>query len=211
MPAPASVPPQLVFDRDVGKLNEWATRAGLPMISSAETLSQTYARAHRMLKEIRNELIASYGWKQGPHDDRLLFNLECDSPIRSASGAPRTPPMRLQIPTQPTSFFSEGRILQWQMVFHSVTFSTLRTPGSPISNLLNLLQCILPGMLVLVKEETIPGQGMFITHRALPRLDWMQANQAKLLDIFGPTHFRALTTAASRNESSFKVDHIPER
>jgi hypothetical protein len=192
-------------------MHSWSQQTGIPL-TTADNLGRTYTRAHRMLADIRAVLVSKHGWTQAsPADSRMLIDIVCESPIRSATGAPRTPPMRLQVPQQASSFFTPDRLLQWQMVFHSVTFPALRNSVPPIADLLHLLQCLLTGMLLLVKEETVPGEGVYKTFRALPRADWIHANQARLTEIFGSTQYKLLYKAASNNETAFKVEFIPER
>jgi hypothetical protein len=211
MSALPSAPAQVVFSSDVPNMNSWAHQTRIPL-TTAEALGKTYARAHGMLKDIRNALMARHGWTvANSADPRMLMDIVCESPIRSSSGAPRTPPLRLQIPQQASSFFTPDRKLQWEMVFHSATFPALRNTVPPIADLLHLLQCLLTGMLLLVKEEMVPGTGLVKTARALPSASWMAANQARLVDIFGPSHYQLLFKAASNNAAAFKAEVIPER
>jgi hypothetical protein len=114
--------------------------------------------------------------------------------------------MRLQIPLQASSFFTPDRLLQWQMVFHSATFPLLRHTVPPIADLLHLLQCLLTGMLVLVKEENDPAEGFLKTIRALPPADWVAAHQAQLVDIFGSTQYKMLFKAAGDRRAAFKLE-----
>jgi hypothetical protein len=200
----SSPPAQVVFNPDVPGMNSWAQQTRIPL-TTAEALGKTYARAHSALKDIRNALVTQYGWAPAnPADPRMLIDVVCASPIRSASGAPRTPDLRLQIPLQASSVFTPDRRLQFQQVFHSATFPAFRTSVPPIADLLQLLQCLLTGMLLLVKEEHVPGTGLVRTERALPNAAWMSANQARLVDIFGSSHYRMLFQAASTPEASFK-------
>lgn len=211
MAAPLSAPPQIVFSREVPNLNDWATRTGIPL-TTADALGRTYARAHPWLLRLKAQLLQQYGWREAsPADPRMLINIECTSPIRSHGGAPRTPVMRLQVPLQASSFFSPERRLQWEMVFHSSVFPTLRHTVPPIADLLHILQCLLTGMLVLVKEEQVPGEGLYKTIRALPPIEWVTAHQPHLSDVFGSSHFKKLFKAASDQRMAFKLEHEPAR
>ncbi|KDQ60851.1 hypothetical protein JAAARDRAFT_151657 [Jaapia argillacea MUCL 33604] len=199
-----SAPPQVVFSSDVRNMDEWAKRTGIPL-TTADAIGTSYARAHKWLLSIKAALLA-LGWTDvAPHDPRMLFSIECPSPYRSSSGLPRSPNMRLEIPINASSFFSPERRVQWQMVFHSATFVALRHTVKPIGDLLHVLQCLLTGMLVLVKEDPIP-QGLDRTIRALPPADWVAHNGGKLTEVFGSAHYKQLLKAASDNRSCFKLE-----
>lgn len=206
----SAVPPQLVFSREVPNLNDWATRTRIPL-TTADALGKTYGRAHRWLLALKGQLISTHGWREAPTPDpRMLINIERSSPLLSQSGAPRTPVMRLQIPLQASSFFSPERLLQWQMVFHSATFPTLRKDVQPIADLLHVLQCLLTGMLVLVYEERL-ADGFYKTSRGLPPVEWVSSHQRELVDVFGQSHFKLLFKAAGDRAMSFKVEKEPVR
>ncbi|TDL27445.1 hypothetical protein BD410DRAFT_740503 [Rickenella mellea] len=196
----ASPPPQLFFSPDVKHMDEWATRTGIPLTSSAEALGTFYARAHRWLVALKAQLVRNHGWRELPHDSRMLFAIECPPLYRSSNGVSRTPPMHLQLPTHASTFFSPERRVQWEMIFHSALFPAMRHSVQPVGDILHILQCLLTGMLVLVKEvdslETI---------RALPPPEWITANEGMLIEIFGSSHFRKLMKAASDKRLSFKL------
>lgn len=195
-------PVQIYYSPDVRNLDEWATRLSLPL--SVDSLGAHYARAHRCLLQLKTQLIASHGWREIPSSDpRLLFSIEAE-PIRAANGLPCVPSMSITLPSHASSFFSPERRVQWQMVFHSALFQTTRHTIKPIGSLLNLLQCLIPGMLLLAKEEDKP-EGVWTTTRALPPPDWVNANQSMLVDIFGSSHYKKLFKAASDNRVAFKV------
>ncbi|OBZ75540.1 hypothetical protein A0H81_04407 [Grifola frondosa] len=202
----SSSPPQLVFSNDIAQMDEWAQRTGIPL-TTAEALGTNYARARRWLLSIRAKLVQEYGWQDvTPLDSRLLFDIECPSPYRSPSGLPRSPNMRLQIPANASSFFSRERRVQWEMVFHSALFPGMRHTVPAIADLLHLLQCLLTGMIVLLKEEQVPGEGVWRTIRALPPVEWVNNNEATLTEILGPTHYRQLFRAAGDNRVAFKLE-----
>ncbi|KAI0082691.1 hypothetical protein K474DRAFT_13067 [Panus rudis PR-1116 ss-1] len=207
MPSP---PPQIVFSNEVASLDEWAKRTGIPL-TTADALGTNYARARRWLSSIKSQLVQQHGWSDvTPTESRLLFDIECPSPYRSSNGLPRTPNMRLQIPVNASSFFSRERRVQWEMVFHSALFPAMRHKVPAIGDLLHLLQCLLTGMLVLVKEEPIEG-GIDRTIRALPPADWVGAHERQLTEIFGSAHFKQLFRAASDNRVAFKLERVPRR
>ena len=65
-------------------------------------------------------------------------------------------------------------------------------------------------MLVLVKEEEVPGEGVWKTTRGLPPPEWIGANEAILLQIFGASHYRKLFRAANDKRLAFKVQLEPQ-
>ncbi|KAI8998719.1 hypothetical protein BD414DRAFT_526865 [Trametes punicea] len=206
MPAVASPPPQLFFSNDIATMDEWAKRTGIPL-TTAEALGTNYARARRWLLSIRATLVQEHGWRDvTPLDSRLLFDIECPTPYRSSRGLPRSPNMRLQLPINASSFFSRERRVQWEMVFHSALFPGLRHTVPAVADLLHLLQCLLTGMVVLIKEEQVPGEGVYRTIRGLPPVEWVSSHEAALVEIFGTSHYRQLFRAASDTRVAFKLE-----
>ncbi|EIM89989.1 uncharacterized protein STEHIDRAFT_145170 [Stereum hirsutum FP-91666 SS1] len=204
-----SAPPEVVFSNDVRNMDEWAKRTHIPL-TSADALGTAYARARRWLMALKTQLVQHHGWRDvNPSDSRMLFSIECSPPHRSSSGVPRSPNMHLQIPLNASSFFSPDRRVQWEMVFHSAVFPSMRHTVTPIADLLHLLQCLLTGVLVLVKEERVPGEGLYRTIRALPPVEWVSSHEQMLVEVFGATHYRALFRAAGDKRLSFKLDHEP--
>ena len=202
-PKMTTSPPQVCFSPDVSAMAEWASRTGIPL-TSAEAMGTLYARAHRWMIELKLRLTQDCGWREIPSEPRMLFSIE-GPPPRSANGLPRTPPLRLQLPQHATSFFSPERRVQWEMVFHSAIFPVMRHSVQPIGDILHLLQCLLTGMVVLVKEDNIPGEGIYKTIRALPPAEWISSNQASLVEVFGQAHFKKLFKAASDKRVAFKL------
>lgn len=204
----SSPPPQIYFAASVQQMDEWAKRTGIPL-TSAEAIGTLYARAHGWLVTLKDQLVQSHGWRELTADSRMLFSIECAPPFRSSGGLPRTPPMNLQLPKHASSFFSPERRIQWEMVFHSALFPAMRHTVQPVGDILHLLQCLLTGMLVLVKEETVPGEGLYRTTRGLPPPEWISANEAILMQIFGSSHYRKLFKAANDRRLAFKVQVEP--
>ncbi|EIN07410.1 hypothetical protein PUNSTDRAFT_105121 [Punctularia strigosozonata HHB-11173 SS5] len=201
-----SAPPQLVFSNDVAHMAEWANRTRIPL-TSADALGTTYARARKWFLTLKTQLIQNHGFREiTPADPRMLISLECPSPYRSAGGLPRTPNFRLQIPVNASSFFSPERQLQWQMVFHGALFPAMRHNVRAIQDLVNMIQCLLTGVLTLVKEDSDPREGFTRTVRALPPPEWIQSHQADLVEIFGPAHYTKLFRAAADPTIAFKLE-----
>lgn len=204
-PSPAS-PAQVHFSTDVRNMDNWAARTGIPL-TTAEALGTPYARAHKWLHALKNELIQRHGWQEvSSPDPRMLFIIEAPTFWRSPAGLPLGPKQTLQLPVHASSFFSADRRVQWEMVFHSDIFATQRLLLRPIADILNLLQCILTGLVTLVHEEHLAG-AVYTTTRGLPSAQWIIENQIALIDIFHPYpgHYQKLLKACSTPNASFNA------
>ena len=80
----------------------------------------------------------------------------------------------------------------------------------PVADILYLLQCLVTGMLVLVKMDDVPGQGVCNVIRALPKPEWLSSNYAQLSEIFGVDHYRKLFRTAQDRVLSFKLEPAGE-
>ncbi|KAH6918611.1 hypothetical protein BKA70DRAFT_1366790 [Coprinopsis sp. MPI-PUGE-AT-0042] len=200
-------PAQVVFSPDVANMGEWSSRTNIPL-TTADALGATYARAHRWLLALKSRLVRENGWSDlGSQDARMLLSLETSSIWRSSVGLPAGPKLKLCLPLHASSFFSPERRVQWEMVFHSDTFDSVRKICPPITDILYLIQCLLTGLVTIVLEERLP-QGVYRTTRALPPGTWINANEADLVNIFGQAHYNALRKAASDTKSSFKLEVV---
>ncbi|KAF8582677.1 hypothetical protein K439DRAFT_1391479 [Ramaria rubella] len=197
-PATRHAPMLLVeFSTDVKQLDEWSRRVGVAL--SVESLGAPYARAHRHLLAMKHALVAHHGFRDcPPSDPRVLFTVQCQPPHRSSAGVPRSPTIKLELPIHASSFFSPERRVQWQMVFHSAMWPSLRHSVQPVGDMLHLLQCLMPGLLLVVHIED-----GWRTARGLPPADWININQQLLVDILGQSHFRRLNRAASDPKLAF--------
>ncbi|KAG6854303.1 hypothetical protein C0991_008198 [Blastosporella zonata] len=199
---------QVLFSSDVRNMDDWARRTRIPL-TTADALGATYARAHRWLQVLRLRLIRDYKWTDAPcNDHRMLFSLETSSIWRSSVGLPAGPKLRLQLPVHASSFFSPERRIQWQMVFHSDIFESVRKICPPINDILSLVQCLLTGVVTITFEENLP-QGIYRTIRGLPSVSWVNENESSLVEIFGVPHYRALVRACRDTESAYKLEVIP--
>ncbi|KAH9484307.1 hypothetical protein JR316_0003788 [Psilocybe cubensis] len=198
---------QVVFSSSVANMNEWAQRTRIPL-TTADALGSTYARAHRWLHALKLQLIRDHHWTEAPSQDaRMLFSLETSSIWRSSVNLPAGPNLKLQLPVHASSFFSPERRIQWQMVFHSDIFENVRKICPPVNDMLYLIQCLLTGVVTISFEERL-DQGIFRTTRGLPPIQWITANEASLVDIFGPDHFRALRRACTDTHASYKLEVV---
>ncbi|KAF9052607.1 hypothetical protein BJ165DRAFT_1441299 [Panaeolus papilionaceus] len=198
----------VTFSSDVSNMDAWANRTNIPL-TTADALGATYARAHRWLQALKLQLVRDYKWTETvPQDQRMLFSLETSSILRSSVGLPAGPKLKLQLPVHASSFFSPERRVQWQMVFHSDIFDSIRLTCPPINDILNLIQCLLTGLVTLVMEETVNGD-IHRTIRGLPTLAWVNANEAALLEVFGQSHFKRLRRACTDTKSAYSLEIEP--
>ncbi|KAF8921335.1 hypothetical protein CPB85DRAFT_1428334 [Mucidula mucida] len=202
---------EVVFSPDVKNMDEWAKRTRMSL-TTADALGATYARAHPWFEHLRSQLVHEHKWRDvSPRDSRMLFTLENASIWSSSSGLPAGPPLKLQLPVHASSFFSPDRRVQWQMVFHSDTFESVRKICPPIADILFLLQCLLTGLVTVVFEEHIPGKGIYRTTRGLPSAAWVIENQTALVRIFGPERFKDLHRACADTQSAYSLQVLPFR
>lgn len=210
MQVPAKPRAEVVFSSDVRNMDEWARRTHIPL-TTAEALGATYARAHRWLQALRGQLIREHKWRDSsPSDPRMLFSLETSSIWRSSVGLPAGPTLKLQLPVHASSFFSPERRIQWQMVFHSDIFESMRKICNPINDILSLIQCLLTGLVTIIFDEHLP-QGMHRTTRGLPPVSWINANEGALIEVFGVAHFKTLRRACGDTKAAYKLEVIPYR
>lgn len=181
------------------------------MTPSADALNVTYAHARRWLLSIKNELVAVYQFCDvtSTADSRIMFAIECPSPFRSPNGLSRSPNFRIEVPRDASTFFAPQRRVQWEMVFHSAAFAHMRHTCAPIADLLHLLQCILTGVIVLVKEERAPDQPLYRTIRGLPPVEWVTNNANGLKEVLGDDVYRVLYGAAGDKRKSFMLEVEP--
>lgn len=198
--------PEIVFSQNVQSMNEWAMRTGIPLASRADDMNVPYRRAHRWLRQIKDELCARHGFVEVPSGDpRIMYAIECP-PLRSPNGLQRSPPFRLQIPLDVTTFFAPQRRVEWEMQFHSAAFGYMRRSNPAILDLFNLLQSLITGVIVLVMEERNPGAPLVRTIRALPMPDWVANNGNELTHVLGVDRYRALYRAAGDKRMSYKLE-----
>ena len=140
----------------------------------------------------------------------MLFIIECPPPFRSSGGISRTPPMKIMLPCDASTFFSPARKVQWEMVFHAATFPAMRFCVQPVADILYILQCLLTGLIVLVKENPAQGGvGYERMVRGLPPVEWIAANESRLVHVCGEAHYKKLFKAANDAKSAFYCEIVP--
>ncbi|KAK0197141.1 hypothetical protein F5146DRAFT_1099442 [Armillaria mellea] len=187
-------PAEVVFSPDVKNMDDWARRTRMSL-TTADALGATYARAQPWFEHLKQQLVVEHKWREVQRDSRMLFTLENASIWSSTTGHPAGPPLKLQLPVHASSFFSD-------------IFESVRKICPPIADILYLLQCLLPGMITLVFEEHMPGQGIYRTTRGLPPDSWVIKNERQLVRVVGIDRFRDLRRACSDTALSYSLQVI---
>jgi len=208
MATPVKPSTEVVFSSDVADLDVWARRTRVPLLTTADAIGAPYAKAHKWLNRLKTQLVRDYNWAEVDSDDsRMLFTIETSSIRKSSVNLPAGPKLRLQLPIHASSFFSPVRRVQWQMVFHSDIFESVRKICPPINDILYLIQCLLTGLLTVVLEEQLED-GVYRTIRGLPPMTWFTDNEARLADIFDSSHLKALKKACNDTSKAYKLEKV---
>ena len=82
----------------------------------------------------------------------------------------------------------------------------------PFHDLFKLLQCVLPGVFLLVTKEYIQVEGsekstFKVVTRGLPSLRWMQKQSDMLYDIYIANSYEKLLEAAEDETSAYMVQY----
>jgi hypothetical protein len=81
---------------------------------------------------------------------------------------------------------------------------------TPLSDIFYLLQCMAPGMLLLVRIDDIDERGEIEYARALPRESWVVSHTDVLSTILGSDAYRVLLDASRDRSKSFKESWISQ-
>ena len=73
-----------------------------------------------------------------------------------------------------------------------------------IQDIFYLIQCILPGILTITREEDIDDGPEFFNARGLPRLQWLERNSSMLKLVFDDVGYDALWEAAANKNKAWK-------
>ncbi|KIJ26847.1 hypothetical protein M422DRAFT_191709 [Sphaerobolus stellatus SS14] len=194
------------FNNNIPLIDAWSSRLGVHL--TPESVTEPYRRARPYLMGIASRLLDTGRFNPRPtsKDSRLLWSLECPQPlpIQTRNGFSITPAAVIELPKNASSFWSPDRRVQWEMVFHSAVWPAMRNTCAPLNDLLSLLQCLLPGMIVLAQTE----DGMK-TVRGLPSHHWLEHWQPMLIDIFGYEHYERLYVAAQNIQLSYMAGPVP--
>lgn len=187
------------FSADPTRLMEWRDHLELDELapSSAYPPDVRYARALRHLVAAKDELVRAHGWQDALHRvdaDTMAFAIE--KTIRGTTFA-------LAFPRALSTFWECEQA--FTAMFHSGLFAAApsRSKGitlapdiePPLASMFYMLQTVVPGMCLIVMDET-SRHGVRRIARALPPEDWLLANDHALCSALGGDYYLALVSRA---------------
>lgn len=193
--------PYVEYDPDMCSF--WKARTGIKL--SKDEQQAAYLRSQEFILARVDELVRSHGWMQKPCDgevDLFLISKEI---------------CNIKFPQDSMAFFSGSRHQEWHKMFR-LNFAGKRqssddfiiSSAEPLADIFYLLQILFPGMLVLARIDEIVDVGEHTYTRALPRIQWLEKHEEKLITIVGgKSRFQLIMEAAGDWAKSFKVTSMP--
>ena len=81
----------------------------------------------------------------------------------------------------------------------------------PLCDVFYLLQCILPGILTITREEDPDDMPEFINARGLPRQRWLERHKTLLETIFDERGFEEIWEAAGDRKKAYVCSRVPRQ
>lgn len=81
----------------------------------------------------------------------------------------------------------------------------------PLCDIFYLLQCMIPGVLTITREEDIDDGPEFINSRGLPRPEWLLENRSQLEIIFDEDQYEEILKAAEDVKRAYICTTIPRQ
>ena len=76
--------------------------------------------------------------------------------------------------------------------------------------MLYLIQCLIPGLVLVCMAEPVPSEGVvYTTSRGLPPSTWIREHSDMLIQVVGRDRFSILKTAAWSSEIAFALEKRP--
>ncbi|EJD55565.1 hypothetical protein AURDEDRAFT_118636 [Auricularia subglabra TFB-10046 SS5] len=182
------------FSPDPTRLSEWRDHLELDELAALPP-DVRYARILPYLLKAKDELVRAYGWADAQHKvdgDTMAFAVE--KTVRGTTYA-------LAFPRALSTFWECGQA--FAAMFHSGLFAAApsRSRGivlarecePPLASMFYFLQTVVPGMCLVVMDETSRSGARRIV-RALPPDDWLIANDHALCTAFGGDYYLALVS-----------------
>jgi hypothetical protein len=199
----------IVFNPDVAKMANWTNKMGISMLTHAYEYDAIWHKAHPWLLQLNERLKREYGFEAmdpnnahwGYDINRILF---CSTVQHDYMQ--RWPLQRLELPKDATSFFNRNRRSQWEKVFHQQIVHVYRNRWTPLLDILCLIQCILPGIILFEQEELI-SRDRSVLCRGVPKPEWFERNKKNLAKIFSTQHLSALKAASKDITMSYSLEH----
>jgi len=153
-----------------------------------------------------------------PSDERILFSL-APTPKEStfSRGFPRfnVPQNQarntrdsnpIELPVTSAAFFTPGHESHWYKMFQNPILAKKLEYSdylgtNPMRDLLNTLQCLLPGMFLLIEQN----EG-YSTTRGIPSRNWILENRNILISCLGEDRYEALRDAAGNERNAVIVE-----
>ncbi|KAF8514064.1 hypothetical protein JB92DRAFT_2720060 [Gautieria morchelliformis] len=186
------------FSTDMSRIQYWGSRMGVDL-RDGKQLTEPYAWSQNRLLSLTNLLIDFHGFRLADiSDNRMLFALVCDPHAWRVGSIPGLVPprSRIELPVHASSFFSPQRRKQWENIFHDPLWDCIGNTNVPGSNavmdLLNLLQCLLPGMFIVTEVHD-----SWWTQRGIPPYLWVLESKDVLVSCLGLARYEELCRAAS--------------
>jgi len=138
---------------------------------SPEELRAAFENAHDFLEERKEELIQVYKWKESHvGSDDMLFNIVSPDNVVFC------------IPLTFSSFLDEDCKDEWTNIVRGCNrFDDI---SSPLFDILSMLQCIAPGMILAYKDVGTSAIATPMWCTGVPPLSWMDKHTSLLNDIF---------------------------
>ncbi|KAF8492130.1 hypothetical protein JB92DRAFT_3004296 [Gautieria morchelliformis] len=186
----------------------WASHTGIAALDDEE-LEAAYSRAYQFIVQSKEILVKEHSWDEAVAEDGKIFSLIPQE--RRGSG------FNISLPSTFSSFMEATNLQMWKTVFEA--FDARRPSRSnndlfisgptPLSDIFYLLQCMAPGMLLLVRIDEYDEVGEKESVRALPRESWVVSHADVLNTILGGIGaYKALLDASRDRSKSFKESWI---
>jgi hypothetical protein len=185
------------FSTNMRRIQFWGSRMGVDL-RDPEQLTEPYAWSQSQLHSVANLITEFHGFRRAEtSDNRMLFALVCDPHAWRVDSIPGLipPRSRIELPIHASSFFSPERREQWENIFHSPLWHCIGNTNVPGSNavmdLLNLLQCLLPGMFIITEVHD-----SWSMQRGIPPYKWVLESKDVLVSCLGLARYEELCKAA---------------
>jgi len=107
------------------------------------------------------------------------------------------------------SQFENPRLFRGKRTFStwSISDSFVEAP-KPLCDIFYLLQCMIPGVLTITREEDIDDGPEFFNHRGLPREEWLLEHETMLSHIFDEDQFAEILKAADDTKRAYICQRV---
>lgn len=193
MTTPQQVPMVWTFNANRERINSFTRPLGLSFTSKG--MEHRYERARPWLFSLCDQLLSLPRFRETDclGDLPTIFSLRYDDPQRGRT-------IGIELPIDPNDFFDNQPAL-WGEVFHNCAIITSEYPESRqiIKDMLSLLRCAIPGLLVL---QPVNSVGILSRSICLPSAHWIGSYHGtpshSVPSVFGWEHAQNLLAAQQR-------------